>query len=186
MYKHILYTQLNATTYATDGVLDEIRKTRGYSYEDQVRTNDWNSNYTIHLMLLFTFWLDHGDNMFRGLFARLSQQVEIILHRTSAYRWRDPFRCRWFRLLWCAQVSNTKRTAIPSRHLHEMFTVAKMTTGFASKWWLVIWSLFRVVYIIVSRWTARTSLWPSDISSVNRSGCRTIGQPTKWTRVKGI
>lgn len=29
--------QLNVDTYATDGKIDEIRKARGYSYEDEVR-----------------------------------------------------------------------------------------------------------------------------------------------------
>lgn len=63
------FFQLDAETYKVDGVLDQIRKERGYSYEDEVTDR----LTTIHpkfdgILSNFTFI---SDNLFEGFASRL-------------------------------------------------------------------------------------------------------------------
>lgn len=93
---------MDADNFKTDGKLDKIRKDRGYSYEDEVWKFEKKIKFfgRIHWFLTFI-----KDNMLRRVFTRLCKQVENVFHRALAFRWRDPFRCRWVWLFWCTRVS---------------------------------------------------------------------------------
>lgn len=73
------FAQINADDYPNDKLLNELRSTRGYTYEDEV------SRCRLLEKFYLIYFFAPPDHLLGAVSARLCKQVEGFLHGTSAY-----------------------------------------------------------------------------------------------------
>ncbi|KAF2897610.1 hypothetical protein ILUMI_08566 [Ignelater luminosus] len=97
------YFPINVNTYATDGVLDEIKKKRGYTYEDQITcSKECLPNYEEKLKNFFTEHL-HTD-----------EEIRLVVEGSGYFDVRDN-NDEWIRI----EVVPGDMIAIPSGIYHR-------------------------------------------------------------------
>lgn len=118
--------------YSTDGRLDEIRKARGYSFEDQVR-GKFILIYSYSIALCTSSSLT--DHLLARVPPRLRYQAEELFPGASAHRRRDSVRARGPRIFRRSRVSFVKgsltviRTASPNAFPSEPKIMCRVSRG---------------------------------------------------------
>lgn len=118
--------------YSTDGRLDEIRRARGYSFEDQVR-GKFILIYSYSIALCTSSSLT--DHLLARVPPRLRYQAEEFFPGASAHRRRDSVRARGPRIFRRSRVSFVKgsltviRTASPNAFPSEPKIMCRVSRG---------------------------------------------------------
>jgi len=137
-FNHFISLQLNADTFDTDGVVDQIKKERGYNYEDVVEISEEKLPNYAELVSCASLWVHY--------------EFTLITNHYCFFRWKSSTR-NMFTLM-------KKSDMRPKDRDTSTWGTLKMS-GFAFTSGVVRWLFYQQEYITVLLWIPRWN-WISN------------------------